>query len=252
MVVAIIRGISRAQGADRTLGNFWVDLTRGTLRILLPLSFLFALVLVSQGVVQNLDGSTAATLVDPAAAEVVGSAEQSIPGGPVASQIAIKELGTNGGGFFNANSAHPFENPNGFTNFLEIWSLLVIPFALVVTFGDPDRRPATGPAAAGGDGRPPGGDERLDDHRRDERQPGAHRRSASTSRSRRRRSGGNMEGKEVRFGAAACGLCAAATTGTSNGSVNCMHDSFTPLGGTAPMLQHDARRGLARRRRRRA
>jgi K+-transporting ATPase ATPase A chain len=235
VIVAIIRGITRVKDTGRSLGNFWVDLTRGTVRILLPMSFLFALVLVSQGVVQNLDGHTPAAIVDRAAAEVVGSAEQSIPGGPVASQIAIKDLGTNGGGFYNTNSAHPFENPNGFTNLLAMWSLLVIPFSLVVAFGVliGDRRQARLLMAvmvgvlvvmsgwtilAETNGNPALSALGVDQ-------------SVSTI-----QSGGNMEGKEVRFGAAACGVYAAATTGTSNGSVNCMHDSFTPLGGTAPML----------------
>ena len=130
VAVAIIRGIARH--GRRTLGNFWVDLTRTTLRILLPLSFVVAVLLSAGGVVQNFSGHTDATPVDPAvAAEVI----QSIPGGPVASQIAIKQLGTNGGGFYNVNSAHPFENPTGVTDFIELWAILVIPFALVVTYG---------------------------------------------------------------------------------------------------------------------
>ena len=185
--------------------------------------------------VQNLSGHTAATIVDPAAAEVIGTTEQAIPGGPVASQIAIKQLGTNGGGFYNANSAHPFENPNGLTDLLEIWSLVVIPLALVVAFGllVRDKRQArlliavmvgllvvmSGLAIlAEANGNPElaarGADQSV---------------SALQS-------GGNMEGKEVRIGTVACGVWAAATTGTSNGSVNCMHDSFTPLGGMAPMV----------------
>jgi K+-transporting ATPase ATPase A chain len=228
VIIAIIRGITRTRNRNRSLGNFWVDLVRGTVRILLPLSFLFALVLVSQGVVQNVRGGTAAVTVD-------GGTTQTIPGGPVASQIAIKDLGTNGGGFYNTNSAHPFENPSGFTNLLEMWSLTIIPFALVVTFGRlvGDRRQArllvsvmvgflvvmtafTMFAEANGN-------------------------SALTARGVDQsisvtQSGGNMEGKEVRFGTSACGLYAASTTGTSNGSVNCMHDSFTPLGGLAPMV----------------
>ena len=235
VVVAIIRGIARAGDRDRHLGNFWVDLTRGTLRILLPLSFAFAIVLASQGVVQNLAGGTVAELVDPAAAEVVGSGTQSIPGGPVASQVAIKQLGTNGGGFFNANAAHPFENPSGLTNMLQLWSLTAIPFALVVAFGIlvRDRRQARlvlGVMAgvlvvmsawtlmAETNGNPLLARVGVDQ-------------SVSAL-----QGGGNMEGKEVRIGTAACALWAAGTTGTSNGSVNCMHDSLTPLGGAAPML----------------
>ena len=129
IVIALIRGITRS-GA-RNLGNFWVDITRSLLRVLLPLSIVAAVVLMSQGVVQNLNGHTAATTIDTSSQVV----EQQIPGGPVASQEAIKQLGTNGGGYYNANSAHPFENPNGFTNFLQIYMLLLIPLSLVVTFG---------------------------------------------------------------------------------------------------------------------
>lgn len=232
VIVAIIRGITRTRHRSRTLGNFWVDMIRGTVRILLPLSFVFALVLVSQGVVQNLGGGTTASVVDAAS----GTTEQLLPGGPAASQIAIKQLGTNGGGFFNANSAHPFENPNGLSNILEMWAILVIPFALVVTFGIliGDRRQSrllgavmvmflvviSGLAIfAEGNGNPA-----LETRGVDQ--------SMSVT-----QSGGNMEGKELRFGTSACGLWAGATTGTSNGSVNCMHDSFTPIGGLAPMVQ---------------
>jgi K+-transporting ATPase ATPase A chain len=229
VVVAIIRGIVRR--GERTLGNFWVDLTRTTLRILLPLSFVVAILLSLGGVVQNLQGHTDATPVDDAvAAEVT----QSIPGGPVASQIAIKQLGTNGGGFFNANSAHPFENSTGFTNFVETWSIVVIPLALVVTYGvlvgsKKQARVllavmvaiwlafAVFAIVAESSGNP-----RLTALGVDQ---GA---SAELV-------GGNLEGKEVRAGPASCGLWAASTTGTSNGSVNCMHDSFTPIGGMWPM-----------------
>ena len=236
VIIAIIRGITRTTHRSRTLGNFWVDLVRGTVRILLPLSFLFALVIASQGVVQNLSGHTSATLVDAAAAESVGSATQAIPGGPVASQVAIKQLGTNGGGFYNANSAHPLENPNPITNLLENWAILVIPFALVVAFGIlvRDRRQSRLLAAvmalflvcvtafsmfAESNGNPELTARGVDQ-------------SISTT-----QSGGNLEGKEVRFGTSACTLWAGSTTGTSNGSVNCMHDSFTPLGGLGPMFQ---------------
>jgi potassium-transporting ATPase potassium-binding subunit len=235
VIVAIIRGITRTGDRGRSLGNFWADLTRGTVRILLPLSFVFAVLLISQGVVQNLGGQTDAGFVDPAAAEVVGADSQSIPGGPVASQIAIKQLGTNGGGFYNANSAHPFENPNGWTNLLQIWSLTVIPFALVVAFGIlvKDRRQArlvlgvmvgvlvvmsAWTLMAETNGNPLLTDAGVDQ-------------SVSAL-----QGGGNMEGKEVRIGTSACAVYAAITTGTSNGSANCMHDSMTPLGGTAPML----------------
>ncbi len=234
IAIALIRGIVRS--GSRNLGNFWVDLTRGVVRVLLPLSLVAAVVLMSQGVVQNLNGNTTATTVDKTVlddgTEIV---EQQIPGGPVASQEAIKQLGTNGGGFFNANSAHPFESSNGFTNFFELYLLLLIPLSLVVTFGVlvRDRRQArlllavmvgilvvfAGFAAL----TEQNGNPRLTDAQVDQ--------SLSVT-----QSGGNMEGKEVRFGAASCGVFAASTTGTSTGAVNCMHDSFTPIGGMAPML----------------
>ena len=228
IVVALIRGIIRTR--TRNVGNFWVDLTRTTLRILLPLSLVFTVVLLSQGVVQNLHGNTVATTID----QSTQITTQAIPGGPVASQIAIKQLGTNGGGFYNANSAHPFENPNGFTDMMELFTILLIPFALVVTFGRMvrDKRQSrlllavmagilvlfVGFAALS----ETNGNPKLTALSVDQ--------SSSTY-----QSGGNMEGKEVRIGTSACGIWAAATTGTSNGSGNCMHDSFTPLGGTAPM-----------------
>jgi K+-transporting ATPase ATPase A chain len=229
IVFAIIRGIVRNR--TRRLGNFWVDLVRTTLRILLPLSFLFALLLVSQGVVQNLHGNTLAVTIDPTT-EIT---EQVIPGGPVASQIAIKQLGTNGGGFFNANSAHPLENPTPFTDIMEIWAITIIPFSLVVAFGKlvKDKRQSRlligvmagllvtmGAWATFAEGD---GNHALTEIGVDQ--------SMSPT-----QSGGNMEGKEIRFGTASCGLWAGSTTGTSNGSVNCMHDSFTPLGGMAPMV----------------
>ena len=230
IVVAIIRGISR-RGA-RTLGNFWVDLTRTTLRILLPLSFFVALLISAGGVVQNFAGHTEAAPIDPAvAAETV----QLIPGGPAASQIAIKQLGTNGGGFFNVNSAHPFENPNAFTNFVSTWSILIIPIALVFTYGIliGSKKQARVLLAvmvgillvmtlftivAESSGNP------------ELTRLGVDQGASSEL------VGGNLEGKDVRFGPASCGLWAAATTGTSNGSVNCMHDSFTPIGGMFPMV----------------
>ena len=230
VVVALIRGIVRS--GTRTLGNFWVDLVRTTVRVLLPLSFVVAVALAGTGVVQSLRGSTTATVVE----QIAGAPKtQMIPGGPVASQIAIKQIGSNGGGFFNANSAHPFENPNGWSNLIETWGILVLPLAMVSAFGHlvGDRRQAkillgvmVGLLAcfavftmvAEQNGNP-----RLT-------AIGVDQSMSSTQ------IGGNMEGKEIRFGSASCGLWAGATTGTSNGSVNCMHDSFTPLGGMAPML----------------
>ena len=225
VMAALIRGLARRRAS--TVGNFWVDLTRTTTRVLLPMSFLLAIVLVSQGVIQNLHGHTAVTTLE--------GASQLIPGGPVASQIAIKQLGTNGGGFFNVNSAHPFENFSQFSNLVENWAILVIPFALAFTFGRMVRDRRQGRAvfaimaitwigmsllAMGFEtnGNPLVADLGVN--------------QATTS----AQSGGWMEGKEVRFGPAASALWAASTTGTSNGSVNSMHDSFTPLGGMIPML----------------
>ncbi len=229
VVIAIIRGIVRR--GRRTLGNFWVDLTRTTLRILLPLSFVVAILLSLGGVVQNFRGFTEATPLDGA---VAADVTQSIPGGPVASQIAIKQLGTNGGGFYNTNSAHPFENGSAITNFIETWAILIIPLALVVTFGVliGSKKQARVLLAvmvgvwiafsvfaivAESSGNPNLTALGVDQ-------------GASTE-----LVGGNLEGKDVRFGPSSCGLWAASTTGTSNGSVNCMHDSFTPIGGTVPM-----------------
>jgi K+-transporting ATPase ATPase A chain len=223
VAVALVRGLAR-RGAQ-TIGNFWVDLTRGITRVLLPLAIVFALALAGRGVVQNLSG------FEPV--KTLEGATQYVPGGPVASQEAIKELGTNGGGFFNANSMHPFENPDGLTNLVEIFLLLAIPFALTYTFGKlvKDQRQgwvvfaamfalwfgAVGVASiAETNGNP-----KLDALRVDQ----AHDVGAI----------GNMEGKEVRFGSAGCGVFAPSTTGTSTGAVNCAHDSMTPLGGAVPL-----------------
>jgi K+-transporting ATPase ATPase A chain len=210
VAIALVRGFARSR-TDR-LGNFWVDVVRGCVRILLPLSVLAAIVLMASGVIQNLAG--------PHTVHTLAGATQAVPGGPVASQEAIKELGTNGGGFFNANSAHPFENPSGFTNWFEVVLLLLIPFALPRTFGRlvGDKRQgwailavmaviflgslvattafelhSSGPALQA--------------------------------------AGAAMEGKEVRFGVPQSALFATATTATSTGAVDAMHDSFTPLGG---------------------
>ena len=225
-VIAFIRGLVRARSG--TLGNFWVDLTRTVVRILIPLSFVFALVLVSQGVVQNLRGMTPVTTVEAQA--------QSIPGGPVASQEAIKELGTNGGGFYNANSAHPFENPTPLSNLLQVFALLVIPFSLTFTFGKmaKDRKQGLAVLAAmlallllpmlfamraETNGNPAFA------------VAGVNQTSSSVS------PGGNMEGKESRFGPESSGMFAAATTGTSTGAVNSAHDSYTPAGGAVPLVE---------------
>ena len=220
MAFALVRGFARAESS--TVGNFWVDLTRGTLYLLLPISILIALAMVAMGIPQTLAGSVEATTLE--------GAKQIISIGPVASQEAIKELGTNGGGFFNANAAHPFENPNAFANMLEIWALLVIPFATVIAFGRAVADPRQGRAIAITMGivllagvfvsywAEGAGNLLLTDKLGVEAAPG------------------NMEGKEVRFGPAMSALYATATTGTSTGSVNSMHDSFTPIGGLVPLF----------------
>jgi K+-transporting ATPase ATPase A chain len=224
VMAAFIRGLARRRAS--TLGNFWVDLTRTVVRIMLPLSAVVAIVLVSQGVIQNFHGHTVVQTLE--------GASQTIPGGPAASQIAIKQLGTNGGGFFNMNSSHPFENSTPFSNLVENWAILVVPFALAFTFGRMvgDRRQGRAVFAImaviwfgmsiAAMGFEVNGNPRLDDF-------GVGQEATSEQ------AGGNMEGKEVRFGPAASGLWAASTTGTSNGSVNSMHDSFTPLGGMIPL-----------------
>jgi potassium-transporting ATPase potassium-binding subunit len=222
VMAALIRGLARRRAS--TIGNFWVDLTRTTTRILLPLSFVFALVFVSQGVIQNFDGFTAVASVED------GDMTQVIPGGPVASQIAIKQLGTNGGGFFNTNSSHPFENSTPLNNLLETYAIAVIPFALAFTYGHMVKDKRQGRAVfaimaviwlvmtLAAIGLETNGNPRLADLGADQEISA-------------QQSGGNMEGKEVRFGPAASATWLAATTGTSNGSVNSMHDSATPLAG---------------------
>jgi K+-transporting ATPase ATPase A chain len=233
VLVALIRGLARR--SSRTLGNFWVDLTRGILYILLPLSIVLALLQVSQGVVQNFDRYQTTQLVQSAVdadgAEIV---DQVLPMGPAASQIAIKQLGTNGGGFFNVNSAHPFENPTPLSNFLELLAILLIPAGLTYTFGKMIRDTRQGWAVlaamtivfvailaltVGSETR---GNPRLEAL------------GVETSAT-AEQPGGNMEGKELRFGTFNSALWATATTAASNGSVNAMHDSFLPLGGLGPM-----------------
>jgi K+-transporting ATPase ATPase A chain len=239
VAVALIRGLTRRGSV--TIGNFWVDLTRTILRVLLPLAIVLSIVLVSQGAIQNFRGFTSAHTIDDSVTVVdadgnVGAVgTQQIPGGPIASQEAIKEIGTNGGGPLNANSSHPFENPNGITNFVEIWALLAIPFALAYTFGILVNDKKQGRVIFGvmfvvwmtasliAIGMESTGNPRLTAVGADL--------SVSVE-----QTGGNMEGKEVRFGSAACGLFAASTTGTSTGAVNCMHDSMTPLGGGVVLL----------------
>lgn len=215
VAVALIRGFTRSR-ADR-LGNFWVDLTRGTVRILLPVAFVFAIVLIALGVVQSLKSGVAVTNPDGSASTIALA--------PAASQEAIKELGTNGGGIFNANSSHPFENPNEWTNLIEIFLLLVMPVSLTRTFGTLVGNRGQGYALlsvmgvlwAGmltviwwAEAHPNGPAALL--------------------------AGASMEGKEVRFGIPGSALFANSTTGTSTGAVNSMHDSFSGLGGGGALL----------------
>ncbi len=225
LAIALVRGFARRSA--QTVGNFWVDLTRCTLYILLPMSIVVALALIAFGMPQNLSAYTEATTVE--------GAKQLIAQGPVASQIAIKQLGTNGGGFFNVNSAHPFENPNVITNLIEMWSILAISAALTYTFGRMVGSQRQGWAIfavmgviylagittcywAESHGNPAFTALHID------QAPSA------------LQAGGNMEGKEVRFGITNSTIWATATTDASNGSVNAMHDSFTPLGGMVPMV----------------
>ena len=219
LVIAVIRGIAR--GGSKTVGNFWVDLTRATLYLYLPLSTVVALVFVAMGAPQTLQASVEATTLE--------GAKQVLSLGPVASQEAIKLIGTNGGGFFNANSAHPFENPSLWSNMLQAWSMLVVPVALVFAFGRMVGDPRQGRALlyamgvffliglftlyhAEASGNPLlthlGVDSSL----------------------------GNMEGKDLRFGQAQSALFAAATTGTGTGAANATYDSMTPMGGAAPLI----------------
>jgi len=252
VLVALIRGFARRSA--ETIGNFWVDLTRTTLYILLPLSFVFALVLVSQGVVQTFGPYAKVAVVQPTEyddpvtdkdgkpvldekgqpkTKKATLTEQVIAVGPAASQIAIKQLGTNGGGFFNVNSAHPFENPTPLSNFLETLAILLISAALCYTFGVMVRDTRQGWTVLAAmtvifvgllvvcvvaEQSSAVFVKQGVDHTASDLQ-----------------SGGNMEGKEVRFGIVNSALWATATTAASNGSVNSMHDSFTPLGGLVPM-----------------
>jgi potassium-transporting ATPase potassium-binding subunit len=219
LAIAVTRAFARHSAA--TLGNFWVDMTRATLYVFLPISIVLAIAAIAAGMPQTLAGSVDATTLE--------GAKQTIALGPVASQEVIKQFGTNGGGFFNANAAHPFENPNAWANLLQIWALLAVSFALVITFGKMVGSEKQGWAffkiiavllvsavaviyAAESFGNPLLTHLGLDP------------------------AGGNMEGKETRFGVALSSLYAAATTGTSCGGVDSMHDSFTPIGGMIPMF----------------
>ncbi len=233
VLIPLTRGFIRRSAT--TVGNFWVDLTRIVLYILLPLSFVLAVVLVSQGVIQTFNASDNVARVESSPRDQGQESNTvSIALGPAASQVAIKQLGTNGGGFFNVNSAHPFENPTPLSDFLEMLAILVIPAALCYTFGKMigDTRQGWAILAAmtiifimalslttwsEQRGNPSLAALNVDQ-------------TASTI-----QPGGNMEGKEVRFGIVDSAIWATATTSASNGSVNSMHDSFTPLGGLAPM-----------------
>jgi K+-transporting ATPase ATPase A chain len=223
VAIALVRGIARKQSA--TIGNFWVDTTRTILWILLPICLVVAPVLIGQGVIQNLRPYTSVSTLQ--------KGSQSIAQGPVASQEVIKELGTNGGGFFNANSAHPFENPTPFSNFIEMELILLIPAALTITLGKMTGSPGHGWAVFSAmvilfvaafavcywaEAQP---------------HPLLHGVDQKTT---LLNSGGNMEGKEVRFGISQSALFATATTDTSTGAVNSAHDSFMPLGGMVPLI----------------
>jgi len=233
VLVALIRGFVRRQA--ETIGNFWVDLVRSTLYILLPLSLVLALVLVAQGVPQTFAASQTVRLLEPTRdADGKPVTEQAIAVGPVASQVAIKQLGTNGGGFFNANSAHPFENPTPLTNFLEMLAILLIPAALCHTFGRMVGDTRQGWALLAAMTLVLVGFLALALWAEQAGNPAFTRLGADQAAS-LAQSGGNMEGKEVRFGIANSALWATATTAASNGSVNSMHDSFTPLGGLVPL-----------------
>ncbi len=240
LAIALIRGIARRE--SNTLGNFWVDLTRCFLWVLLPVCLVGSLVLISQGTVQNLKPYATAQLLEPQTVQTQGPdgkaatqtiTQQVIPLGPAASQEAIKMFGTNGGGFFNANSAHPFENPTPLSNFLEMFLIFVIPSGLTYTLGRMTGSPRHGWAVWGAmtalflvgvstvywaEAR---GNSQL---------------SGVNQAATALQSGGNMEGKEVRFGIANSALFATATTDASCGAVNGMHDSFTPLGGMIPLV----------------
>ena len=243
LAIAFIRGIARRE--MKTLGNFWVDLTRGTLWVLVPLCLVYALALVSQGVIQNFKPYDTATLVEKQNVTTTGAdgkptttvvTTQTIGQGPTASQEAIKMLGTNGGGFFNANSAHPYENPTPFSNLMQMVSIFVIPAGLCITLGTMVGSPKHGWAVFAAmsilwfsgvltcywaEAQPNPLLHGVDQH------------VAQTGVA--QQAGGNMEGKEVRFGIANSALFATVTTDASCGAVNSMHDSFMPLGGMVPL-----------------
>lgn len=254
VAIALIRSIARH--SMQTIGNFWVDLVRGTLYVLLPLSVVLAVILVANGVIQNFDAYKDVATIESqtwqqpkldadghAMTDAAGEAlkedattqTQSLPMGPIASQEAIKELGTNGGGFLNANSAHPYENPTPVSNFIEMYALLLISFALTYTFGQMVGDTRQGWAVLTAMILLLGSMSIVAQVSEQHGNPaftavGVDQTASDTQ------SGGNMEGKETRFGIGSSALFAAATTGTSTGAVNAMHDSFTPLGGLVPLV----------------
>jgi K+-transporting ATPase ATPase A chain len=225
LAIALVRGLVRRSG--RTIGNFYVDITRATLYLLLPISVVATLVLVSQGAIQNLNAYTTVHTLE--------GGIQTIAQGPVASMEAIKDLGTNGGGFFNANSAHPYENPNAFTNAFQILLVLCIPFGLAFTFGRYARNVRQGIAIFAAMAIVLVSGAAFAAYQEQSGNP-ALARAGATWTSTAQQSGGNMEGKSVRFGAIQSAQYGAATTGTSTGSVDSAHDSWTPLGGMVPMV----------------
>jgi len=226
MAIALFRGISSR--SLKTLGNFYVDVTRATLYVLLPLSVVIAFILVSQGVVQSVGPYVVAHTVE--------GAKQVIAIGPFASQEAIKDLGNNGGGPFNANSAHPFENPNGFTNQFELFLELLIPFALCVTFGKMVGSIKQGLAIGAAMGILLVGFTFISAYSEQAGNPALTKLGVNQART-DTQAGGNMEGKSVAFGPILSAMFEATTTGTSTGSVDSSHDSFTPIGGMVALIQ---------------
>jgi len=254
VAVALIRGLARHSA--RAIGNFWADVTRSTLYVLLPIAFVLALALVSQGVIQNFSAYRDVTLLAPVTyaqqktdaagnplkdsagnpvMENVTTQIQTLPMGPIASQESIKELGTNGGGFLNANSAHPYENPTGISNFLEMLAIILIPAALTYTFGRMVGDTRQGWAVLGAMAILFVSLYALCNHSEQAGNPRLAALGVDQAVS-ALQPGGNMEGKEARFGIAASTLFATITTGTSCGAVNSMHDSYTPLGGFVPLF----------------
>ena len=239
LAVAFIRGIARRE--SRTIGNFWVDMTRAILRVLLPICIVYGMVLVSQGVIQNFRHYDTVKILDPTTVTVTGTdgkpvtqplTEQTIAQGPVASQEAIKMLGTNGGGFFNANSAHPFENPTPLSNLLEMLSIFAIPAGLTVTLGRMTKSPRHGWAVFAAMSVLFFAGVVVAYHAESQPNPLLHGVNQQVT---SQQAGGNMEGKEVRFGITNSALFATVTTDASCGAVNAMHDSFMPLGGLVPL-----------------